>query len=343
MVVGPQYDEKRRIGFGGATVLMQNFRNYLSKNYENWIFVRTNPFIALPSPIRAILNTAFLSLNFISHLKKADIVMFNFSDHGVVNVFPWLGYMAKKAGKKVVLRKFGGSFDLYLEKCSSEKRARAIRTLKTCDLIMLETKASIRHMSALIGNETLIEWFPNVRSQSERKKNPTELNKRLGFLSHICDEKGVADILKMAKLLGDEYTIDLYGAIKEDKYKHFDWETHGVHYHGEVSSKQVQEILPTLLLLLLTSYREGYPGIIIEALAAGVPVLSTTAGGIPEMITDGKEGFLIRPGDVGSAVSKIKSLTAGKYTQMCLNAHETFIRNFEQSSTNNRILKALLS
>ncbi|GHH64209.1 hypothetical protein GCM10017673_06460 [Streptosporangium violaceochromogenes] len=50
-------------------------------------------------------------------------------------------------------------------------------------------------------------------------------------------------------------------------------------------------------LLVLSSFNEGLPVVVMEALAAGVPVVSTAVGGVPHLITDGHNGLLTPPGD----------------------------------------------
>ncbi|MEU4229760.1 glycosyltransferase [Nonomuraea sp. NPDC026600] len=50
-------------------------------------------------------------------------------------------------------------------------------------------------------------------------------------------------------------------------------------------------------LLVLSSAHEGLPVVIMEALAAGVPVVSTAVGGVPDLIDNGRNGLLTRPGD----------------------------------------------
>ena len=47
---------------------------------------------------------------------------------------------------------------------------------------------------------------------------------------------------------------------------------------------------------------------ILDAMAAGLPVVASRVGGIPEMVSDGFEGFLVNPGDVLSLASRIKEL-----------------------------------
>lgn len=344
LIVGPLPDEKNGLQYGGATVLMKNFVDYLDTNGYEYDFVQTNSVSDTVNKCKdGRRSTVKFLIGFFKKIWRADIIMFNFSDHGVVSLLPKFISTAKALKKTVVLRKFGGSFDLYMSKVSSKKQAVAVSTLKKCDLIFLETLSSISHIKSLVGADIKIEWFPNVRNKTSQKRNSKDFNNRLVFLSHISDEKGVGDILEMSKQLKGRYSINLYGAIKEDKYIDFDWDAHGVNYHGEISSDKVPEVLKDSSLLLLPSYREGYPGIIIEALSVGLPVLSTTAGGIPEMISNGVEGFLITPGDVDSACRYIEELTPSAYTIMCDNALRTFNTKFEAGNINSRIINKILS
>jgi glycosyltransferase involved in cell wall biosynthesis len=70
----------------------------------------------------------------------------------------------------------------------------------------------------------------------------------------------------------------------------------------------VPAIMNSLDLLVLNSTSEAFPLVALEGLAAGVPLLSTAVGGVPELITHGKNGWLIPPGDQRKLRQAIVSL-----------------------------------
>jgi N-acetyl-alpha-D-glucosaminyl L-malate synthase BshA len=89
-------------------------------------------------------------------------------------------------------------------------------------------------------------------------------------------------------------------------------ETLGVEQHIVFLGKQddVESLLPAADLFLLPSDEEAFGLAALEAMSCGVPVIATTAGGVPEVVEDGKTGFLLTPGDVdGMARAALALLT----------------------------------
>ena len=73
----------------------------------------------------------------------------------------------------------------------------------------------------------------------------------------------------------------------------------------------VKEIMQAVDILLMTSHAEGIPLVIAEAMAASKPVVATNVGGISEIVTDGKTGYLCRPNDVADVIQKLKFCIEG--------------------------------
>ncbi len=79
-------------------------------------------------------------------------------------------------------------------------------------------------------------------------------------------------------------------------------------------SEEVPEELVKLDALVLPSlFGEGLPMVVLEAMAAGLPVIATRVEGTPEAITDGVEGLLAEPGNADSLAAKIEQLVSGQH------------------------------
>lgn len=72
--------------------------------------------------------------------------------------------------------------------------------------------------------------------------------------------------------------------------------------------KDVSQVLRHVDIFLLSSISEGLPVSVVEAMRAGLPVIATTVGGLPEVVKDSESGFLVKPGDPESLAEKISVL-----------------------------------
>jgi len=83
-----------------------------------------------------------------------------------------------------------------------------------------------------------------------------------------------------------------------------------VQFTGYQSQEEVARILTTADAFVLPSFAEGVPVVLMEALAAGLPVIATRITGVPELVEDGVAGLLVTPGNATALIDAIDRLAA---------------------------------
>ena len=85
---------------------------------------------------------------------------------------------------------------------------------------------------------------------------------------------------------------------------------------GWISSDRVREEILASRALVLPSFAEGLPVVIMEAMALGRPVLTTYVAGIPELVQHGKNGWLVAAGDIDALVSAVEELLSRSHEEL---------------------------
>jgi glycosyltransferase involved in cell wall biosynthesis len=81
-----------------------------------------------------------------------------------------------------------------------------------------------------------------------------------------------------------------------------------VRFTGWVGPSGKRALLESAAVFVLPSYEEAMPLALLEAMAAGVPVVATPVGGAPEVVVDGVSGFLAAPGDATTLQRVLRKL-----------------------------------
>jgi glycosyltransferase involved in cell wall biosynthesis len=104
----------------------------------------------------------------------------------------------------------------------------------------------------------------------------------------------------------------------------------GVRIVGPVAGERKNQLLANSTVMVLPSHSEGHPLVLLEALSASLPVITTRVGAIPEIISDGKEGFLIDRGDVVALADRTARLVGDPElrAQMSFCARRRYERDF---------------
>ncbi len=93
-------------------------------------------------------------------------------------------------------------------------------------------------------------------------------------------------------------------------------------------------------LLILPSFNEGLPNVLLESMALKIPVVATSVGGVPEVITDGRNGVLVKPGDPESLSQAIIGLllNANKGDTLADNGFSSLYPKFSPSLRAQKII-----
>ena len=83
-----------------------------------------------------------------------------------------------------------------------------------------------------------------------------------------------------------------------------------VTFTGMATRGEVTRYMERARLLVQPSLQEGQPNTVMEAMAAGVPVIASRVGGVPDLVRDGETGFLIDPGDVATLAVRIRQVAS---------------------------------
>jgi glycosyltransferase involved in cell wall biosynthesis len=79
-------------------------------------------------------------------------------------------------------------------------------------------------------------------------------------------------------------------------------------FRGWISEQEKLDLYRHASIFVLPSYNEGMPYAIVEAMAAGLPIIATDVGSIPEVVEDSVNGYLTSPGDAAALVSALLRL-----------------------------------
>lgn len=230
--------------------------------------------------------------------------------------------LAKLFGKRVLTHFHAGDIDEYFPRQPAIGKRFILTALSISDTVIavsVESATQLRRICkkinlCLIPNTIDTSVF-DAAGSSPREDRPGPL--RLLFVGAVGKLKGEIDLIKALSILkkkGLDLKVSFIG---------YDAETlapichsHGVFEFveclGPVSMQDRISYFEQADIFVLPTYAEAMPLSVIEAMAAGLPIISTTVGGIPEIVANGKEGYLVPAGDIIALAENIGLLVGNK-------------------------------
>lgn len=203
----------------------------------------------------------------------------------------------------------------HLELRSPMSLRRAQKALNQMDAVVAPSKYMLNLLSEVgVSEERLHRLAPFTKLPSPRDGSRVVPN-RLLFVGSLTRGKGVGQLLDALAMLDSRFELDLLGEGPQRERLEQQTERLGlssrVNFHGKVEQAAVFDALHEAAVLVLPSIApETFALVGAEALAAGVPVVGTRAGGTTDWLCDGMTGSMVDAGDVPALASAIESTLA---------------------------------
>lgn len=153
----------------------------------------------------------------------------------------------------------------------------------------------------------------DLQSQLFTKTLPTnDMPLKILFLSRLLKQKGIYETIDAFRNVKKTITnVELVIAGDGEEFEHVQKYVAGdshIRLVGHVVGADKTELYKTSTLYCLPSYSEGLPTTVLEAMAFGLPVLTTPVGGLPDFFQNGKMGYLVSVENVEELTEKMHFL-----------------------------------
>lgn len=207
----------------------------------------------------------------------------------------------------------GAEFDRFYTNASERKKRLVARIYLMCDVVIVLSKEwESRLMSEIKGpNLKVVENFSSV---PKNLNAPESRENIVLFLGYIGKRKGAYDIPDVVKMViaqrpdvkfilcGNGEVEELKRIVRENKLDDY------IELKGWINNSQKEALLNRSRIYLLPSYNEGLPMSVLEGMAYGLPIVSTTVGGIPTVVSSGINGYVYEPGSIENFADAILKL-----------------------------------
>ncbi len=338
---------------GGTTVLFQQLAQGLADRRD--IALITINTSRSSAGMKASLRQAMhVLVQILKNAARADIIAFHASIRGGILFAGVVRMVSMACRRKWIFRGFGGDFDLWYEHASGLQRLLFRVTVLKAQSVLLETRSSVQYFARISRGS--IQWYANSRPLAPSVDSHTNGSpaRHFVYIGHVKPSKGIFELLQAAEKMPETVVVDIYGPLSDGLTEEI---FHGkkAHYCGVLQPGQVGTVMARYDVLVLPTYfeGEGYPGVILEAYAAGIPVIATRWRSIPEIV-DTQCGILVDPKDVtqlaeamnalASSTSIMERLRAGVYHKAKAFSSEVWtdkfieiLRNLPRNGSDDRV------
>lgn len=301
LVIGPSPTKSK----GGMATVIREIQEdeKLNKQYKIDVF---ESYIDGNVIIR-ILYSVYRYILFLLTKRNYQIYHIHAASYGSIFRKGYYVRAAKSWKKKVILHIHGASFMDFYAELSQPKKKKVIDILNTADMVIALSEEWKRRFEQTFGLKKCYVLENGIDDKRLREciTPVAAFKENFLLLGRLGERKGAYDLVNaVEKVVKQDPKIKLYmaGDGDIDKIKALVAQKkleNNIDVVGWVNFEGKKDLLKKVSTVVLPSYNEGLPMSILEGMAAGKAIISTTVGAIPEVISK-ENGILIQPGDVSA-------------------------------------------
>jgi glycosyltransferase involved in cell wall biosynthesis len=282
------------------------------------------------------------------YLKNLAIIMLNLYRYKIVHVHmasKWsfrrlslVLIIAKIFKKKTIVHLHGAMFNIYFYRAKDLEKLFIRYIFSNADRIIVLSEEWRKKIAQMCINEKIVVIPNSVSLKCNKRHNEiisSNYPRKILFLGEIGFRKGIYDLIEALSLIQNNYkykallcgTGEIEKALSEIKKYGLE---NNVELVGWVDGNKKNKLLQEAYLYVLPSYHEGLPVSILEAMAFGNPVITTPVGGIPQIVREGINGFLVPPGSPQMIADRIMMVFDSPtiWEELSINAYNTIKSKF---------------
>jgi glycosyltransferase involved in cell wall biosynthesis len=317
-------------------VLVHFYKSYsINKITENATLI-TIPYIEPKSPTWLLLSIFF---SYILSIPTLAIILGKYrinlirADDVVVTAFPSL-LLSFFFGSKLIINILGNVEEILPYKIGKKRITLSFVTFITRHL---ERFVIQRAFACIVVNNQLIKiakhygakkvflCYPNVDLSSFLNYNIDNSIEKFPdfsvlFVGRLEPEKGAINIIPVAEKMSNiNFLIAGYGSQEKEILNMIDKKKiNNIKLLGIVDHDNLPSVYSKSHVLLLPSYSEGLPVVMIEAMASGIPVIVSDVGAVKEILDKSNAGFVVSVGSTNEIISKLQILITNEKLRQCL-------------------------
>ena len=252
-----------------------------------------------------LLHQAKIILAMLKLIKRKEVDVFIFSFGADLFIFPML--LGRLFGKKIILR-IDGRPSIISKEYFKETNKYKILLFTILERLTYSVAHEIAPAFEFIVERYNLQKYQNKISVMnlyiptyffDETKKSTERAYQIGYVGSLFRMKGILEFAASLSLIlknKESRAIIIGSGDSEDEIKEIFVDNNiqnKVELVGWIENKELPRYLNDVKVIVLPSYSEGLPNIVLEAMACGCVVLATSVGGIPQVIKDGETGFIM--------------------------------------------------